>query len=154
MERVRLSLNFYLDEFVHSRVAAIHGIDNTPPDWVVDNLQRLCDNVLQPLRDLLGVPIHITSGYRCERLNELIGGARHSQHLYGEASDIVVYSVPMADVLHTIAEALPFDQLIWEFGGQWIHVSYTTRWKLRRQILQSIRTPDGVRYIELNPSEV
>ena len=77
-----------LKEFVESQTADTLDIDNRP-DWeAVINLRNLCREVLQPLRDYEGKPIHVNSGYRCPELNEAVHGVGDSQHLYGEAADI------------------------------------------------------------------
>lgn len=121
---MNLSDNFTLAELVASQTAHRFGIDNTPPDDVVENLRALCVNVLQPLRERLGAPIVISSGYRCPALNEKIGGARASQHTRGQAADIIVTGRSPVEVAGYIAESdLPFDQVIYE--GTWTHVSYS-----------------------------
>ena len=85
---MQLSENFRLKEFIESPTAERLGIDNRP-DWeAVINLRNLCREVLQPLRDHEGKPIHINSGYRCPELNEAVHGVGDSQHLRGEAADI------------------------------------------------------------------
>ena len=85
---MQLSENFRLKEFIESQTADQQGIDNRP-DWeAVINLRNLCREVLQPLRDYEGKPIHVNSGYRCPELNEAVHGVGDSQHLYGEAADI------------------------------------------------------------------
>ena len=84
---MQLSENFRLKEFIESQTADQRGIDNRP-DWeAVINLRNLCREVLQPLRDYEGKPIHVNSGYRCPELNEAVHGVGDSQHLYGEAAD-------------------------------------------------------------------
>ena len=65
---MQLSHNFTLAEFIRSQTAARLGIDNTAPPEVVENLRCLCENILQPLRDAVGVPIRVNSGYRCLQL--------------------------------------------------------------------------------------
>ena len=83
---MQLSENFRLKEFIESQTADQQGIDNRP-DWeAVINLRNLCREVLQPLRDYEGKPIHVNSGYRCPELNEAVHGVGDSQHLYGEAA--------------------------------------------------------------------
>lgn len=119
----QLSNNFYLKEFTDSNTAARNNIDNTPGETEVINLRRLTRKVLQPLRDMLGCSIHISSGYRCKELNRLVKGSSNSQHLNGEAADIQVFSRDLKEVYLLIKNKIPeYDQLIFEFG-QWIHVS-------------------------------
>jgi len=88
---ISLTTHFGLREFVISKTALDHGLDNTPPDEAVENLRALCVHTLEPLRKALGLPVIITSGYRCRQLNRLL--VRHSdrsQHMNGEAADFYV----------------------------------------------------------------
>ena len=84
--------------------------------------------VLQPLRDFLGKPVVISSGYRSEEVNKAVGGVKRSQHLRGEAADIHVENTEqLIVIMHFIMDNCDFDQLIWEknkAGTQWVHVSY------------------------------
>lgn len=119
-----LSEHFSLSEFVVSQTAIRKGIDNTPPSEAIINLQQLCIHVLEPIRNALGV-VHISSGYRCQELNEAIGGAKTSQHIEGKASDIVVNDIPVDVVFDYIKRSnIDFDQMINEFDGAWLHISY------------------------------
>ena len=83
-----LSPHFKLSEFTESATARRNGIDNTPPAEAVENLRRLCEGCLEPLREAIGLPVVITSGYRTKALNEiLVHAARRSQHMSGQAVD-------------------------------------------------------------------
>lgn len=131
-----LSAHFRLSEFVYSRVAIEHGIDNTPPPEVVRALQGLCCLLLEPLREQAGCqPMHILSGYRCAELNSLVGGVAHSQHLTGEAAD--VYMVSLRRLLEVLRapEAPVFDQAIFYPKRNFIHLSYSLSGRNRREIL-------------------
>lgn len=128
---VRITRHFTLDELIQSRKAKELGIDNMqPPVSAIINLSALVVEVLQPLRDAISAPVIITSGYRCNTLNQAVGGVKNSQHLTGQAADITFYnSIDMErKALHYIREHLQFDQLIWEMQGntRWIHVSFDT----------------------------
>ena len=91
MSNIYLSPHFQLEEFVRSATAARHGIVNEPPAEAVENLRGLCEGTLEPLRVALGLPIIITSGYRCKALNHLIAHhSERSQHMSGQAADFVV----------------------------------------------------------------
>ena len=83
----RLSEHFTLREFTDSGTARQHNIDNTPQPIHIERLRALCQQSLEPLRRRFGA-IRVTSGYRCQRLNALVGGAPTSQHTMGEAADI------------------------------------------------------------------
>lgn len=119
----RLSASFNLDEFFVSQVAERHGYKNEPNEKQIENLRLLCINVLQPLREIINVPIFINSGFRSFDVNAAVGGRFNSQHLEGKAADFVVYSMNLIDVFNIVLERFSFDQLIYEFG-KWIHVSW------------------------------
>ncbi len=126
---------FSIKELTRSDTANRLKIDNTPSQEVIDNLTALVDNVLDPLRELYGKPIRITSGYRCPRLNKAVGGVSNSQHLTGQAADITLRDKAKNKELFELIQSahLPFDQLIDEYGFQWIHCSYSP--KHRRQVI-------------------
>ena len=86
-----LSPHFKLSEFVVSETASRHGIDNTPPEEAVENLGRLCQGTLEPLREALQLPVVITSGFRTKALNDrLAHSSERSQHMQGCAADFYV----------------------------------------------------------------
>ena len=124
---MKLTENFSLREFVDSPTAKRLGIDNTPKWDHVLALTNLCRQVLQPLRDHIGRPLLINSGYRCEQLNEALHGVGLSQHLLGEAADIHIASVAQGrEYYDFILTHCNFDQLLFEYnrcGAVWIHVS-------------------------------
>lgn len=144
----RLSPHFTVGEMLRSGTALTLGIPNLPPEQsagdetgreeVMANLHALCEQVLEPLRRQVGRVI-ITSGYRCEALNEAVEGARHSQHLRGEAADIHVTGTEMCRKYAAILRRTPFDQLILEprlsAKKRWIHVSYRRTGHNRHQVL-------------------
>lgn len=127
---MELTKNFRLEEFFVSDTADKLGIDNRPVyyDYVVHNLSLLCRYVLQPIRDKFGVPMVITSGYRCERLNEAVGGSPTSDHQDGLACDFyfngeIGINFPFSFLLYVVSSRfIPFDQLIvYDWG---YHISY------------------------------
>jgi len=124
----RLTKNFTLEEFERSDTAKRLGIDNHVPQFAVERLRTLCEKVLQPVRDHFGVPIIITSGYRCPDLNDAVRGATSSQHMKGEAADFKIRApnLQLYDIYLWMVDNLEFDQLIWEVrpNSKWIHVSY------------------------------
>lgn len=127
-ERVMLSPHFSLKEMTNSGTAIRHGIENKPNEETINRLRALCQNVLEPLRTRFGA-IRITSGYRCQRLNALVGGQPNSQHLYGEAADLHIASMEVGQKMFDyIRDHLPFDQLLFEHnmrnGCRWLHVSF------------------------------
>ena len=139
---MKLSKNFTLEEFIRSSTAESMGIDNVPKDEeVIENMKALCLEVLQPLRDYVGAPIHINSGYRCKALNEALDGVKGSQHLSGQAADIHVENTEhLLKMMHFIMDETDFDQLIWEknkAGVQWLHVSHKRNGNNRHQVLKN-----------------
>ncbi|MDD6516750.1 MAG: D-Ala-D-Ala carboxypeptidase family metallohydrolase [Prevotella sp.] len=130
-ERMQLSEHFKLFEFTRSGVALDRNLNNTPNDEQIEAMRALCQNILEPLRRQYG-PIVISSGFRSKTINRLVGGSPTSQHLSGEAADIVVSSPERANAIYAfISRNLDFDQLIFEPiyspKPRWIHVSYTTK---------------------------
>lgn len=117
------------------------GIDNTPNDEQRACLVRLVNNVLDPLREAYGKPIIVTSGYRCQKLNKAVGGAASSQHILGQAADIrskedtPEENKKLFDLI--VRLKLPFDQLINEYGYNWVHVSYGPR--NRRKAMDAVK---------------
>jgi len=137
---MKLSNNFYLKEFVKSYTADRLQIDNTPTLDVIENLERLCLNVLQPIRDHFGVSVKVNSGFRCKDLNKKVRGKITSQHIKGEAADIEIEGISNASLYDWIKNNLDFDQLILEYYNRdipdsgWVHVSYK-KGKNRKQAL-------------------
>lgn len=133
---MKLSPNFSLDEFTTSQTAARHGIDNTPSETALKNLYRTAQ-LMEQVRAIWGKPIRISSGFRNEKVNAIIGGSERSQHVLGCAADFTVAGLSIDDTIAGIvANDLPYDQLIHEFNA-WVHISvpsYTTS-KPRRQVL-------------------
>lgn len=139
-ERTLLSPHFCLYELTRSGVAADHNIANRPDATQTAALTALCQHVLEPLRQHFG-PIVVSSGFRSPMVNRLIrGAAPNSQHLRGEAADIVVGTPERGEAIYRyIQQNLDFDQLIWEPIGadkpRWIHVSHTAQRKNRHSVL-------------------
>lgn len=138
------SKNFTLAEFIKSNKAEKNNINNgsyITPDNVVA-IANLVTNVLQPVRDKLGFPMTITSGYRSPALNRAIGGVANSQHMKGEAADIQCFTAGKFDVKKTRAlfaalAEMDVDQLLYERdskGTIWVHVSYVSPAKNRHMI--------------------
>lgn len=150
---MQLSKNLSLAEVTRSETAKRKGISNMPTPEHLENFKKLAEKVFQPIREHFGVPIHISSGYRSAALNKAIGGAASSQHCSGEAIDIDMdgTSVTNAQIFNYIKDNLEFDQLIWEFGTDtnpdWVHVSYESTGKQRKQILKAIKKGGATSYL-------
>ena len=129
---------FTLRELIKSDTAIRKGIKNIPNKQEEQNLNALVDKILDPLREAYKKPIIVTSGFRCEELNRLVGGSKTSQHRTGQAVDIrTISDTPeenkkLYDLI--IKLNLPFDQLIDEHNFDWVHVSFSE--KNRKQILK------------------
>lgn len=147
---MQLTEHFTLEEFTFSSTAKARGINNTVSSQrVIENLRNLCEQVLEPLRSYANQPITISSGYRCKALNKVVGGARNSQHMTGEAADI---HIPLYDFkdstgsrltdietarewMQWLTDNTDFDQLILETMNRrifWIHVSCKRNRSLNR----------------------
>ena len=127
---MKLSKNFSLKEMTKSQTALRRGIDNEPGDEEEANLQQLCEQVLQKVRDHFGKPVTVKSGYRSPELNKAIGGSTTSDHCKGMAADIEIPGVSNYELADWIKENCEFRQLILEFytpgvpDSGWVHVSY------------------------------
>lgn len=127
---MNLSKNFSLKELTTSQVAVRNGLDNTPDQTVISNLQTLVETILQPLRDHYGRSVRVSSGYRSPELNSFVGGSKTSDHCKGQAADIEIDGVANGDLAKYIADNFKFTQVILEFYTQgvpnsgWVHISY------------------------------
>lgn len=118
--------DFTLQEFTRSRTATRLEIGNTPNKQAVENLNRLCQQFLQPVRNHFGEPIIITSGYRCPELNQAVGGVPDSYHVTGEAADFAVVRWPSPDVFNIIRSLdVPYEELIYYPQENRLHVAVT-----------------------------
>lgn len=135
-----LSKNFDLYEFVASWTASKLNIDNTPSVEVIKNLSRLCTDLLQPLREELGSPIYVSSGFRCLALNKAVGGVSDSQHLKGLAADIFSPQYRNVEIADVIKSKFEYDQLI--VYTTFIHVSIAPIGQLPRMQFLDFR-PDN-----------
>ena len=112
---MQLSKNFSLKELTASQTADRHGISNNPSEDHMDNLKKLCDNVLQKVRDHYGKVVSVSSGYRSPELCLKIGSSAKSQHAKGQAADFEIFGVPNGELAKYIIDHIDFDQLILEF---------------------------------------
>lgn len=142
-----ITKNFSWKEVTRSQTCDKLKINNMPGPMERANLQALVVNVMQPLRDAMGRPIRVTSGFRSEECNAKIGGEPTSQHRKGQAIDFQDPSGNLAEMFYYIKDNLPFDQLIWEKGNtiqpHWIHVSYRMDGKNRGEVLKYEVPPDS-----------
>ncbi len=140
-------------EGVRSNTAIRRGIDNTPNDEQLKNMELIAENIFEPLRAYVGGPIKINSFFRCPELNKAIGGSNRSQHCKGQAMDIddTFGRCTNAEMYHFIKEHLDFDQMIWEFGDDdnpnWVHVSYVSPEKNRNRCLKAYKENGKTKYM-------
>lgn len=139
---MNLTPHFTLEELTHSQQAVRARIDNTPDRNALLNLTEMA-SLLESVRKLLGeYPINISSGYRCNKLNTLIGGSKSSQHLQGLAVDFICpgYGTPKEICQSLLDSGLKFDQMIYE--GTWVHLSLAEPARpLRGEVLTAIFEP-------------
>ena len=132
-------------EGTNSTTAIRRGIDNTPNDEQLANMELIAKKVFEPLRKWVGGPVKINSFFRSVKLNKAIGGSGKSQHCHGQAIDIddTFGVVANSDMYNYIKNNLNFDQMIWEFGDDeepnWVHVSYVSKEDNRKRCLKAYK---------------
>lgn len=127
--KTKLSKNFDLSEFLSTGFSAYRDENCNPSPQVVERLRALCANVLQPVRDVWGEPLTISSGYRCPLLNFAVGGVANSAHLIGAGADVIPANRKDFDRfvrvvrVWALAHRRDFDQIIIEKSGssRWVH---------------------------------
>ena len=126
-------MNFSISELCKSNKAKELGIKNIPTDIAtMDNLLNLICDLLQPLRNKLGRPIIVTSGFRNPQVNKAVGGKDNSQHKTGQAADIIVRGMRPDELVNFVVKSnIEYDQLINEYDS-WVHISYN-KGKNRKQ---------------------
>jgi zinc D-Ala-D-Ala carboxypeptidase len=148
---MNLSKHFTLEEFTKSQTGERLGIDNMPTEAHLVNMKRLCEDVLEVVRENLG-PVHINSGYRGTALNTIVGGKSNSQHCNGEAADIEIPGVTNGALAEWIAANCDYDQLILECyktgvpTSGWVHVSYKAEGN-RKQLLTAAVVEGKMTYV-------
>lgn len=132
-----VSKNFNYKEFEKSDTAKKFGIINViNTSEIRDSIKALVIEVLQPLRDAWGKPLSINSGYRCKKLNEVVGGVETSQHCKGEAADISCSEpAKLAQLAYDLE--LPYDQMI--LYPTFVHFSHKLNGEQRNQILYNVK---------------
>ena len=147
-----ISKHISYKEGVRSNTATRRGIDNTPNNEQLDCMEKIADEIFEPLRAYVGGPIKINSFFRCPELNKAIGGSSKSQHCKGQAMDIddTFGRCTNAEMYHFIKKHLDFDQMIWEFGDDdnpnWVHVSYVSPEDNRNRCLKAYKENGKTKY--------
>jgi|TARA_Y100000287_G_scaffold116981_1_gene93968 hypothetical protein len=148
----RISKHITYKEGIRSNTALRRGIDNTPGDYELSNMNNIAVNLFEPLREWVGGPIKITSFFRCEELNKAIGGSSRSQHCQGRAMDLddTFGHKTNAEMFEYIKSNLSYDQLIWEFGDDenpdWIHVSFVSEMENRGRSMRAQKVNGRTNY--------
>lgn len=126
------TLNFKMSELIHSGTAVRNNINNMPDINSLDCMLDLITFVLQPLRQKIGKPMVINSGYRNSQVNKLVGGNPTSQHCKGQAVDFIINGMKPASIIDFIKRSgIEYDQLINEYD-KWVHISFV-KGKNRKQ---------------------
>ena len=146
-----LTKNFSLLELTKSQTAERKGIDNTPSTEHQENLKKLCENVLQPIRDHFSCVVSVSSGYRSPVLCAAIGSKSPSQPARGEAADFEIFGVSNKELADWIHYNTNYDQLILEYWNEsdpnsgWVHCSYSES-NNRRQYLRAYKENGKTKY--------
>ena len=148
---MKLTANFSLNELTKSQTAERKGIDNTPSTEHQENLKKLCENVLQPMRDHFEQVVSVSSGYRSPELCTAIGSKITSQHARGEAADFEIFGLSNKELADWIHYNTNYDQLILEYWKEsdpnsgWVHCSYSES-NNRRQYLRAYKENGKTKY--------
>ena len=149
---MQLTNNFSLTEMVKSETALRHDMDNTTGESEIENLKKLCEQILQPVRNHYAKGVKVNSGYRHPEVNAKVGGSKTSDHCKGQAADIEIPGVPNAELAEYIAKNFSFTQVILEFYTQgvpdsgWVHVSYDPA-NLKKQTLTAVKKDGKTVYL-------
>ena len=148
---MQLTEHFTLEELIYSSTAKAKGLKNEPTQDHIENLKLLCEYVLEPIREKIGCPLVISSGYRSEKVNAIVGGSKTSQHILGQAADIQIFdkaktNKDLFDIIEEMVKnnELQVGQVIWEFGEtepNWVHVSLPTS-RHRNEIMRASQVYD------------
>ena len=151
---VQLSKNFSLTELTKSQTATRKGIDNAPGPEHQENLKRLCESILQRVRDHFNRVVSVSSGYRSAELCTAIGSKITSQHAKGEAADFEIFGISNKELADWINENLYYDQLILEYWKEsdpnsgWVHCSFSLNGN-RKQYLKAYKENVSTKYEQI-----
>ena len=140
-------------EATFSATATRKGIDNTPGEYELQNMELIAEKIFEPLRKHVNGPIKINSFFRSQELNKAIGGSSKSQHCQGRAMDFddTYGYMSNADMYQYIKANLDYDQMIWEFGTDqnpdWVHVSYVDADSNRKRCLKAYKEDGKTKYM-------
>lgn len=153
---MQITEHFSLRELTRSVTAARHGVPNTPSDAEMDNIKFTAQK-LEEIRTYVGRPLIVTSCFRSERVNKLVGGSPTSVHRFGLAADcdaMGMTSLAFAKLLIKMRDEgkIAFDQLILEFpergDGAWVHIGFKRNAPQRNQILTATKRGGKTVYLQ------
>jgi zinc D-Ala-D-Ala carboxypeptidase len=152
-----ISPHFSLEELTKSEIATRLGLDNTPGVDEITNLTRLCTGYLEPARSQVG-PIETTSAFRSVPVNFAVHGSATSAHPRGRAHDGRAVNLSLLEYMDwwVNKSGLPFDQVIFEFGG-WIHVGISEIGDVpRKEALMIFTLPGNTNtgYLPFDPKRI
>jgi hypothetical protein len=132
-----ISKHISLAEATESATALRMGIKNVPNELELDAMKYVAENLFEPIREWYDKPIKINSFYRCLALNKAVKGSVTSGHVLGNSIDISAGSKAENKKIFDFIKlsGLDYDQVIWEFGGIWIHISLKKTGN-RKQVLK------------------
>jgi uncharacterized protein YcbK (DUF882 family) len=132
-----ISKHITLQEATESATALRMGIKNVPNELELEAMKYVAENLFEPIREWYDKPITVSSFYRCRELNKAVRGSLTSGHMLGNSIDITTRSkVENKKIFDFIKlSGLDYDQVIWEYGGVWIHISLKKSGN-RKQVLK------------------
>lgn len=152
----QVTQNFSLRELTRSETARRMGVENIPTEKEMQNIRKTAEQ-LEKIREYVGRGIIVTSCFRSERVNKLVGGSPTSAHCFGSAADcdaIGMTSFAFAQKLIEMRDAgkLVFDQLILEFpergDGAWVHIGFRHNGVQRNQVMTSVKRGGKTVYLQ------
>lgn len=140
---MQLTPHFNLNEFTKSKTAVRLGVSNKPNVAELANLHRLAET-LEKVRALVGRPLNISSGFRCQAVNDATpGSSKTSAHRRGLAADFTVNGIGVKALCLLIREStVEYDQLIYE--GEWVHLGLSTGAPRREELTAHFGGPRTV----------
>jgi hypothetical protein len=147
---MQLSPHFSLQEMTFSQIALRLGMDNTPEPENVANMRLLCADLLEPARLVLGVPLHVDSGFRRPKVNAAVGGDPASAHMLGLAADCIPIGMPLQVAFDKLRRdsTLPYDRVIFECQA-WIHLARAPNGAIPRRIAETATGRPGAWHYQL-----
>lgn len=155
---MNISEHISYKEATYSTTANLKKINNTPDPETLKTMIVTACKVFEPVRRYFGNPILVTSFYRSPELNKVIGGAKNSQHVKGEAIDIkATEGFTNKQIFDWIKDNLEFDQVIAEGVSKnnisWVHVSHSIN-KNRKEVLLMYKINGRIKYAPYSQNNI